>query len=154
METEFDRCHLSDLENKGHNPKINRHSKGPLGKLYTKFQLQYPTEMEFDLCNLSDLENKVTTPKLTGILKGLWGSCIPSFNIWCHAEMEFDFCDVSDLKSGHNTKITCETVAEALHFIRARSALDYFTKLHKNSMWILAEDSIWELKNFLYAKIL
>ena len=36
---EFDLCELSDLDNQGHIPKINGHPMEPMGKLYTKFQV-------------------------------------------------------------------------------------------------------------------
>ena len=39
MEMEFYLYDCNDLENQGHIPKINRHPKSPMEKLYTKFQI-------------------------------------------------------------------------------------------------------------------
>ena len=37
--TEFDLCDLCDLENQGHDPKTNRVPWGPMGKVYSRFEV-------------------------------------------------------------------------------------------------------------------
>ena len=39
LENKSDHCDLSVLENRGQCPKINRHPMGPMGKLYTEFEI-------------------------------------------------------------------------------------------------------------------